>query len=218
MLMRQAQEVQKKMQKLQEELANKEFEGSSAGGMVKATITGGGTMKKIFIDSSLVVKEEKEILEDLIVAAFNKMPDKKLIVIGDGPDLDKIKSMAGPNIELRGYLKFKDLIKYLQKAKAFVFAAIEDFGMLPVEAQACGTPVIAYNKGGSLETVVNNKTGVLFSEQTPESLVEAVKLFETNIENFNATEIRQHAEEFSVNRFKAEFEAFVNSKLDNVNI
>jgi len=76
MLMRQAQEVQKKMQKLQEELANKEFEGSSAGGMVKATITGGGTMKKIFIDSSLVVKEEKEILEDLIVAAFNDAKKK----------------------------------------------------------------------------------------------------------------------------------------------
>ena len=90
---------------------------------------------------------------DLIVEAFSRMPDKKLVVIGDGPDFGKIKSKATNNITLLGYQPFGVLKDYMQKAKAFVFAAEEDFGITPVEAQACGTPVIAFGKGGALETV-----------------------------------------------------------------
>lgn len=90
---------------------------------------------------------------DLIVEAFTQMPDKKLVVIGDGPDFEKIKKKAGTNVTLLGFAPDNVMRDYMQHAKAFVFAAEEDFGITPVEAQACGTPVIAYGKGGSLETV-----------------------------------------------------------------
>lgn len=150
---------------------------------------------------------------DLIVAAFAKMPDKKLVVIGDGPDYEKIKALSAPNIEFKGYLSFKDLIVYLQKAKAFVFAAIEDFGMLPVEAQACGTPVIAYGKGGSLETVIEGKTGVFFYEQTVDSLIEGVRKFELIEKDINPLTLRAHAESFGKERFKQEFKTFINQKI-----
>ncbi|MCX2582901.1 glycosyltransferase [Pedobacter sp. MR22-3] len=166
-----------------------------------------------YVTSSRMVPYKKI---DLIVEAFTKMPDRKLIVIGDGPDFNKIKAKAGKNIIFTGYLPFKALIEKLQKAKAFVFAAIEDFGMLPVEAQACGTPVIALGKGGSLETVVDGVTGVLFPYQTIASLMEGVSRFEQL--TFDPLAIRAHAETFGKELFKTKFEGFVNEKLaDKVN-
>ena len=150
---------------------------------------------------------------DLIVEAFSKMPDKKLIVIGTGPDFEKIKSKATSNIELLGYQPFDILKDYMQKAKAFVFAAEEDFGIIPVEAQACGTPVIAYGKGGVTETVLENKTGVFFERQDIESLIKAVNKFESNEEKFDFNEIRKNAEKFSKERFKEEFKNFVDEKI-----
>ncbi|WP_428330050.1 glycosyltransferase family 4 protein [Mucilaginibacter sp.] len=150
---------------------------------------------------------------DLIVEAFNKMPDKKLIVIGDGPDYKKISKLAGPNIVLMGYQPFDVLKHYLSKCKAFVFAAEEDFGMLPVEAQACGTPVIAYGKGGVLETVLENITGVYFNEQNTASIIEAVKLFESNSSKFNFTEIANHAAIFSTNNFRQSLKLYINKVL-----
>ena len=109
-------------------------------------------------------------------------PCKKLVVIGEGPEFAKTKAIAGPNIEIMGYQPFDVLKEKMQKAKAFVFAAEEDFGITPVEAQACGTPVIAYGKGGALETVrgldEENPTGLFFEEQTVESIVKAVNRFE----------------------------------------
>ncbi len=90
---------------------------------------------------------------DLIVEAFARMPQRRLVVIGDGPDMQKIRAKAAPNVEIMGYQPFKVLQDQMQRAKAFVFAAEEDFGISVVEAQACGTPVIAYGKGGALETV-----------------------------------------------------------------
>lgn len=150
---------------------------------------------------------------DLIVKAFTKMADKKLVVIGDGPDLQKIKQVAGPNVELLGYQEFGVLKDYMQRAKAFVFAAEEDFGITPVEAQACGTPVIAYGKGGALETVngfdSDTPTGLFFAEQTEESIIEAVQKFEQNLLNFVPMKIRQHALKFSPERFKEELKSFV---------
>ena len=110
------------------------------------------------------------------------MPDKKLIVIGDGTDMEKIKKKAGRNIEILGYQSNEVLEKYMKKAKAFVFAAEEDFGITAVEAQACGTPIIAFGKGGALETVrpfgVSRPTGFFFYKQNAISIIDAVNNFE----------------------------------------
>ncbi|ADY73996.1 glycosyl transferase group 1 [Desulfurobacterium thermolithotrophum DSM 11699] len=151
---------------------------------------------------------------DLIVEAFSKMPDKKLVVIGDGPDFEKIKKKAGKNVELLGYQPFEVLKDYMQRAKAFIFAAEEDFGIVPVEAQACGTPVIAYGKGGVTETVINGKTGIFFRTQTVESLIEAIKNFERREDIFDPLEIRKNSEKFSKERFKKEFKEFVDKKIE----
>lgn len=119
---------------------------------------------------------------DLIVEAFAQMPDKKLVVIGDGPDFKKIQAKSGKNIELLGYQPSEVLKEYMQRARAFVFAAEEDFGIIPVEAQACGTPVIAYGKGGALETIKglddSHPTGVFFKEQSVGAIIQAIRLFE----------------------------------------
>lgn len=150
---------------------------------------------------------------DLIVKAFTQMPDKKLVVIGDGPEMKKIKAIATNNVELLGYQPFTVLKEYMENAKAFVFAAQEDFGIVPVEAQACGTPVIAYGKGGSLETVVNGVTGVHFYEQTEKSLIDAVNDFEST-KPLDPNEIREHANKFSTERFLKEFRNFVIDKFE----
>lgn len=148
---------------------------------------------------------------DLIVEAFGQMPHMRLVVVGDGPDMRKVKSKAGPNVEVLGYQDSQTLRELMSNAKGFVFAAEEDFGIAPVEAQACGTPVIAYGKGGALETVVEGKTGIFFNEQTPEAIVDAVQRFESQSGKFTAAAIRRHAEQYSVERFRSEFAAFVDA-------
>jgi glycosyltransferase involved in cell wall biosynthesis len=150
---------------------------------------------------------------DLIVDAFSHMKDKKLLVAGEGSEMDKIKATAKgcKNIEILGFLKKEDLKKYMQKAKAFVFAAIEDFGILPVEVQCCGTPVIALKKGGLKETVIQDKTGIFFENQDIASIIKAVNDFEKK-DDFDPYFIRKHAEGFSVDRFKKEYRAFVNQE------
>jgi glycosyltransferase involved in cell wall biosynthesis len=147
---------------------------------------------------------------DLIVEAFANMPDKKLVVIGTGPDMDKIKKLKTSNIEILGYQPFTALKEYMEKARAFVFAAEEDFGIVTVEAQACGTPVIAFGKGGSLETVKKDETGLFFYEQTAGAIIEAVAMFEK--QQFDHAAIRKHAEQFSAERFKREIKNFVLDK------
>lgn len=152
---------------------------------------------------------------DLIVEAFAAMPDKQLVVIGNGPDFEKIRAKATPNIRLMGYQPFSVLRDHMQRAKAFVFAAEEDFGITPVEAQACGTPVIAFGKGGALETlrglatVGSLPTGVFFSEQSVASIVDAVQRFESSQAQFVPAAIRQHAEQFSVVNFRDRYTRFV---------
>ncbi len=148
---------------------------------------------------------------DLIVETFSKT-DKKLVVIGTGPDMEKIKKFSGNNIKFLGFASDEVLLEYMQKAKAFVFAAEEDFGIVPVEAQACGTPVICLGKGGTKETVIDAVTGVHFEEQTLESLTKAIEKFETL--EFNPIEIRKHSLKFSKERFEKEIEAFVNQKYE----
>lgn len=149
---------------------------------------------------------------DLIVQAFAQMPDKKLFVIGDGPDFKKVSRLAKSNTILLGHQPFNELKRYLAEAKAFVFAAEEDFGILPVEAQACGTPVIAYKKGGVLESVIENKTGIFFDEQSVESIKSAVEWFDVNKSLFNYNEIVTHAARFSTDRFKKEILNYIISR------
>jgi len=148
---------------------------------------------------------------DLIVEAFSKT-NKKLIVAGTGPDMEKIKSFAKDNVEFVGFISDEEAINYMQKAKAFVFAAEEDFGIVPVEAGACGTPVICLGKGGTKETVIDGVTGVHFEEQKVDSLLEAVKRFEKL--EFHPQEIREHSLKFSKERFEKEIEAFVDEKYE----
>ena len=150
---------------------------------------------------------------DLVIEAFNQMPDKKLVVIGDGPNLNAYKKMAGPNVTIMGYQPFSALKDRMQHAKAFIFAADEDFGMIPIEAESCGTPVIAYGHGGSLETVSDGKTGLFFDEQSPAAIMDAVNRFESlGRQPFDYRECRRWAEHFSEERFKQEIKAFVEEK------
>ncbi|MDE5053929.1 glycosyltransferase family 4 protein [Niallia taxi] len=153
---------------------------------------------------------------DTIVEAFSSMPDKKLVVIGDGPDMKKIKAKAGSNVMIMGFQPFEVLKNHMQKAKGFIFAAEEDFGITPLEAQACGTPVIAYGKGGSCETVKGhgqtaNPTGLFFYEQTAEAIKKAVEDFEKL--KINPINCREHAVKFSPERFRLEFKQFVDEKI-----
>lgn len=151
---------------------------------------------------------------DQIVLAFRDMPDRKLVVIGDGGDSGKIRKCArgAKNIELLGYQPDAVLKEKLQKARAFVFAAEEDFGILPVEAQACGTPVIAFGKGGVTETVIEGKTGTFFGEQTAESIKNAVLAFDRLEDRIDFRTVRKNAERFSREVFRGEYRDFVEKK------
>jgi glycosyltransferase involved in cell wall biosynthesis len=145
----------------------------------------------------------------LIVEAFSRRPETKLIVAGEGPDFERCRSVAGPNVELVGYQPFSALRDYMQRARAFVFAAEEDFGITPVEAQACGTPVIAYGKGGACETVrglgeSEAPTGMFFDAQTADAIGAAVDRFEREPEAISPFDCRLNAERFSIDRFRTE--------------
>lgn len=140
---------------------------------------------------------------DLLVEAFNAMPGRELVVIGDGPELKRIERLAGPNVRLLGRQPASALTYYLQRARGFVFAALEDFGIAPLEAQACGTPTIAYGRGGARETVVPGVSGLFFEEQSVEAVCAAVERFERA--HFEPEAVREQAERFSVPRFRARF-------------
>ncbi|WP_331717077.1 glycosyltransferase family 4 protein [Burkholderia stabilis] len=151
---------------------------------------------------------------DLIVEAFSRTPERRLVVIGDGPEMAKIRALAGPNVTLLGYQPFDVLHDHLQRARAFVFAAEEDFGISPVEAQACGTPVIAYGKGGVRESVrawpCAGATGLFYRAQTVDSLVDALVRFEALPRgSFDPHACRANAEFFGSARFRDEFTRFV---------
>lgn len=154
---------------------------------------------------------------DAIVQAFVAMPDRHLKVVGDGPERRKIESLAAgaPNVEIMGYRPLAEMAELMARARAFVFAAEEDFGIVPLEAQACGTPVIAYGKGGALETVRGlaqageAATGLFFQQQTPESITDAVQRFEQAAGSFVPQACREHAALFSVDRFRHSFSELV---------
>lgn len=167
---------------------------------------------------------------DLIVETFSKT-DKKLIVIGDGPDYKKINKLASSNVELLGFVGKEKMTELIKSARAFIFAAEEDFGIAPIEAQACGVPVIAFGKGGALETIngaftgqdldSNINTGVFFEEQSVNSLLSAVEFFEKNEKEFKKEVIRNNTNQFSIERFEKEFKETIESlyyKWKNKNI
>ncbi|MCB9360311.1 MAG: glycosyltransferase [Flavobacteriales bacterium] len=146
---------------------------------------------------------------DLIVKAFAQLPNLRLVVSGDGPEYENLKRIATDNVEFIGFVSKASLIDYTQRAKAFILAAEEDFGITSIEAQSCGTPVIALKKGGYLETVIENKTGVFFNEQTAQSIAETINLFENKNTKFVQEDFMKNVTKFSIERFKNEFKSFV---------
>jgi glycosyltransferase involved in cell wall biosynthesis len=166
----------------------------------------GGAREDFYICSSRMVPYKKM---HLIVQAFAGMPDRRLIMIGTGPQFKRIKKLATPNVTLLGYQPFPVLLDHLQRARAFIFAAEEDFGIAPLEAQACGTPVLAFGRGGAKETVIDGSTGLHFHAQTPEAIREVVMRFEALDTPMDPHAIRRHALRFSTDRFQREFAAFV---------
>lgn len=149
---------------------------------------------------------------DLVIDAFNDL-GLPLKIIGQGPDKKYLQNKAKGNIEFLGYLSNEEMKKYYQEAKAFIFAAEEDFGIVPVEAMACGRPVIAYGEGGAKETVVDGVTGVLFNEQTPQCLIDTVKNF--NPDKYDTAKIRSQAEKFSEEIFRKSYMEAIESILKN---
>lgn len=144
---------------------------------------------------------------DLAVKACSEL-NKKLIIIGDGPELNNLKKVAGPTINFLGRVSDEELIKYVSNSKAFLFTGEEDFGIAPIEAMATGKPVIAFAKGGALETVIDGKTGIYFYKQDVYSLKEAILKFEGT--KFDHEFISKHASQFSSNVFDDKIKQFVN--------
>jgi len=147
---------------------------------------------------------------DLLVEAFGRMPERRLVVIGDGPEMRRLRSALPPNVALKGRLPTPEVRHAMQRAKAFLFAGIEDFGIVMAEAQACGTPVIAYGRGGAAEIVrtddASGPTGLLFSEQTADAVTDAVRRFEADVPRFSAERCRDNALRFDRARFRSRFE------------
>lgn len=147
---------------------------------------------------------------DLMLEAFAATPERQLIIVGEGPEMNRLKMMATSNVKLLGHQSDEVVARLLSQARAFIFAAEEDFGIVPVEAQASGTPVIAFGKGGACETIISGQTGIFFEEQTVPSLLHAIKKFE--MLNFNPAQIKAHAETFNKERFRIEFTNFIEKK------
>lgn len=143
---------------------------------------------------------------DLVVEAFTKM-GLPLVVIGGGSQYREIAAKAGRNVRMLGRVDDDVVLDYMERCKAFLFPGEEDFGITPIEAQACGKPVIAYGKGGALETIVEDQTGVFFYEQTLDAVIRAVRRFESM--EFDADVIRAQAEKFSEERFRRELHDFI---------
>jgi glycosyltransferase involved in cell wall biosynthesis len=173
----------------------------------------GGAREDYYIAVSRLVGYKRM---DLLVQAFRQLPGRRLVVVGDGPEYARLRAQAGTNIEFVGHLPPEALRERLQRARAFLFAAVEDFGIAPVEALACGTPVIALRRGGAAETVCgldsDEPTGVFFDEQTAEAAAAAVETFERNRHRISAGACRRRSERFSAQRFRSEFAAFAAQK------
>jgi glycosyltransferase involved in cell wall biosynthesis len=177
-------------------------------------LTPEGSREDFYVTASRMVPYKRI---DLIVEAFAAMPGRQLVVIGDGPEGKRIRAKSAPNVRLLGQQTFAGLRDHLRRARAFVFAAEEDFGIAPLEAQACGTPVIALGKGGALETIAGlddpTPTGVFFEQQTVLSISEAVERFEQEAERITVDACRANALRFAPDRFRREFRSYVDDQL-----
>ena len=169
----------------------------------------GGQVQDYFLVVSRLIPYKRV---DLIVAAFNQL-GWPLKIAGTGPDEKSLKKLAKPNIEFLGQVSGKEKVKLYQECQALVFAAEEDFGIVPVEAMACGRPVIAYGKGGVTESVIDGKTGLFFAEQTIKSLLTTLQRFKQA--QFDSGTIRKQAEKFSKERFKREILELVDRILNS---
>jgi len=173
-----------------------------------------GVRENFYVTASRMVPYKRI---DLIVEAFAAMPGRELVVIGDGPESNRIRSKSAPNVRFLGLQTFTGLRDYLRRGRAFVFAAEEDFGIAPLEAQACGTPVIAFGKGGALETIAGLDdpipTGVFFEQQTVSSISEAVERFEQEGGRITGDACRTNALRFAPDRFRREFRGYVDDQL-----
>lgn len=150
---------------------------------------------------------------DLAIEAFNQL-GLPLIIIGGGPEEKKLRDIAKDNIKFLGRLSDEEIVEYYAQSKAFIFPGEEDFGITPIEAQASGTPVIAYGRGGALDTVKDGKSGILFMEQTVESLVQAVQRFEKNGVSWDAKQIKENSEQFSVQNFRYKLKSYIENCLN----
>lgn len=150
---------------------------------------------------------------DLAIEACNRL-GKKLIIVGTGDEEENLKKIAGPTIEFKGYCSEKEILYYYAGARAFLFPGLEDFGFTPVEAQSGGTPVLAYGKGGALETVKEGVTGLFFEEQTVDALVECIEEFEKNGVSGNREGIRDYANTFSAEHFRRQMYEYCMEKLN----
>ncbi|MEW6196924.1 MAG: glycosyltransferase [Bacteroidota bacterium] len=149
---------------------------------------------------------------DIAIEAFNKL-GKKLLIVGTGPESEKLKSISKSNIEFLGWKSDEELAKIYAGCKALLFPGVEDFGIVPLEAMACGKPVIAFGQGGALETVIGegeNKTGIFFYEQTSDPLIKAINSFDGK--DFNPQKIRDHALEFDRAVFKEKLKKYIKDK------
>lgn len=178
------------------------------------TFTPDGSREDFYVTASRMVPYKRI---DLIVEAFAAMPGQRLVVIGDGPEARRIRARGAPNIEFLGQQPVEVLRDRLRRARAFVFAAEEDFGIAPMEAQACGTPVLAYAKGGARETIrplgQAEPSGILFEEQSAAAIMDAVRRFEAEGETIQADDCRRNALRFSAERFRHELQEYVQVEL-----
>jgi glycosyltransferase involved in cell wall biosynthesis len=173
----------------------------------KFTISPNQSKKDYFLFIARLVPYKKA---DLAIKAFNQLK-LNLKIVGTGRQEQNLKKLANKNINFLGNVSEQELIKLYQQAQALIMPQIEDFGLTALEAQACGTPVIAFNQGGARETIKNNQTGILFNQQTPASLIKAIKQFKQT--KFKPQSCRQHALEYSLDKFKTNFEQKINQYL-----
>lgn len=167
-------------------------------------------VKDYFLVISRLVPQKRV---DIIIEAFNCL-GLPLKIIGAGRDLEKLKKMASGNIEFLGYQTNENVSKYMSECRAIVFASYEDFGIVPLEAQSCGRPVIAFKAGGALETIIEDETGIFFDRQSPDSIISAVEKFKKK--EFNPGRIRSFAKTFDAIIFKEKILKFVDEKYLNM--